>query len=147
MARRPKKRRSASPRRSGSGGHKTKSRGGRVTKAQRIKAERRKIGSNPNYVYWIAGYQSREAERTGKVPSVTSVTRNKDFRKWVDVVLGHDPKRKHGPNSQLAKALVELGIRDPTFRGAVGNSPGRGERARHRGARDRRGLRRGSHHP
>jgi len=147
MARRPRKPLSRKARPKKTGTRASKRGGGRVTKAQRIKAERRKIGSNPNYVYWIAGYQSREAERTGKVPSVAGVTRDKNFRKWVDVVLGHDPKRKHGPNSQLAKALVELGIRDPTFRGAVGNSPGRGERARHRGTRDRRGLRRGSHHP
>lgn len=117
-------------------------------RARRIRKERRALSSNPNYVHWIAGFQEREAQRTGKLPSVNSVVKNPKFRKWVDVILGHDPKRKHGPNSQLAKALVELGVRDPTFKGAVGNSPGRGERVQRQRARgssrnERRGFRRG----
>lgn len=100
------------------------------TKAKRLRRERRAIGSNVNYQYWIAGYMDRQAAKTGKLPTAQSVRRDKQFQKYVDVVLAHDPKRKHGANSRLAKALVELGIRDPSFRGAVGNSPKAIARAR-----------------
>lgn len=116
------------------------------TKAARLRRERRAIGTNPNYQYWIVGYAERDAQKTGVLKSPYSVRRDPNFQRWVNVVLAHDPKRKHGGNSQLARALVELGIRDPSFRGAVGNSPKASARGRPRDVgRARRGISRSTH--
>lgn len=104
----------------------------RDTKAARLRRERRAIGTNPNYQYWIVGYAERQAQKTGVLKSPYAVRRDPNFQRWVNVVLAHDPNRKHGANSQLAKALVELGLRDPSFRGAVGNSPKTSQRGRTR---------------
>ena len=120
---------------------------GKSARAIRIRRERRHITANPNYLYWIAGWQSREAARTGVVPRPTQVVRDPQFQAHVNTVLGHNPRVKAGPTSRLARALVALGIRDPNFRGAVGNSPGRGVTRAARGPRDRYGNRRGALHP
>lgn len=123
---------------------------GQSRRAKQIRRERRGITSNPNYYLWITGFQEREAARTGKLPSVHSVTRNPKFQKAVNDVLGASKLRKQGPNSKLAKALVELGVRNPSFRGIVGNSPDKGQprpRSHRRGSSARSNLRRGAPHP
>ena len=102
-------------------------------KAARVHLARKELRSNKNYDQWISGFQMREAERTGKFPSVASVRRNPRFNKSVNVLLAHVPSRKKPKaNSHVAHALVELGIRDPSFKGAVGNSPKASARAQYR---------------
>lgn len=94
---------------------------------QRIKKARRSIGANINYQYWIQGFADRIASETGTRPSVTQVIRNPRFQRAADVVLASNLKTRSKSNSSaLARALVELGMRDPSFRGSVGTSPGTG---------------------
>lgn len=105
----------------------------RVTPREaRIRRERKQLGANVNYQYWIVGFADREAGRVGKRPSEQAVRRNPEFQKLVDTILGHDPKKKYAANSKLARALVAVGVRDPSYRGNVGNSPGRGDRVKRR---------------
>lgn len=120
----------------------------RDTKAKRLRRELRNQGSNINIQYWITGYAERQAQKTGKLLTPAQVRRSKDYQRWRNVVLSHDPKRAHGANSELARALVELGVRDPSFRGAVGNSPAATRRGVPRDvSRARRGLSNGAMFP
>lgn len=71
---------------------------------------------------WERGFQAAHLQRTGVKLTVRQVQQHTAYRDALDVIKHADPKRKHGPRSRLAKALVTLGLREASWDHFVGES-------------------------
>lgn len=92
--------------------------------AKAVAREWRQLSGNPRVLTWVAGFQEREAKRTGRLPTVAEVRRNPEFRRALDVVFANGKGKKtlsRKANGPLARALVNLGVRDPDLEWDVGS--------------------------
>lgn len=98
--------------------------------ARKVESFRRGLRRSKLYDTYARGFAINEAIRTGKLPTLKAVKRDPRFKAALDVIAATRKGTAKGPGSPLAKALVQLGVRDERAKYNVGNSPDAGRRRR-----------------